>query len=102
MKALKRFASWITSRLRKINEPDFTASQNPLHSTVSMHVRHPDYYSDAPLAGQHRGEYQDDFLAGYPRRQDPNATCAGFPRRAGMVAGHGWRIPTPPRLPVYD
>jgi hypothetical protein len=101
MKALKRFASWAIFRLRKVMEPDFTASQNPLHSTVSMHVRHPDSYDDT-LAGQRRGEHQDDFLAGYPRRQDLNATCAGFPRRAGIVAGHGWRIPTPPRLPVYD
>ncbi len=101
MKTLKRLASRVISRLRKVVEPDFTASHYPLHSTASMHVRHPDFY-DETFAGQRRGEYQDDFLAGYPRRQDPNATCAGFPRRAAMVVGHGWRIPTPPRLPVYD
>ncbi len=101
MKALKRFAFRVISRLRKVIEPNFTASQYPLYTSTSMHVRHPDSYDDT-LAGQRRGDYQDDFLAGYPRRQDPNATCAGFPRRAGIVAGHGWRIPTPPRLPVYD
>jgi hypothetical protein len=101
MKALKRFAFRVISPLRKVIEPDLTASHYPLYTSTSMHVRHPDYYDDT-LAGQRRGEYQDDFLAGYPRRQDPNATCAGFPRRAGIVGGHGWRIPTPPRLPVYD
>ncbi|HYT37562.1 MAG TPA: hypothetical protein VEL49_10315 [Ktedonobacteraceae bacterium] len=99
MKALKRFASWAIFRMRKVIEPDLTASHYSLHS--SSYAPHPDYYDDT-VAGQRRGEYQDDFLAGYPRRQDPNATCAGFPRRAGIVVGHGWRIPTPPRLPVYD
>ena len=99
MKALKRFASWAIFHVRKVIEPDLTASHYSLHS--SSYVPHPDYYDDT-VAGQRRGEYQDDFLAGYPRRQDPNATCAGFPRRAGIVVGHGWRIPTPPRLPVYD
>ncbi len=101
MKTLKRFAFRVIARLRKVIEPDFTASHYPLYPSASTYVHHPDYYDDT-IAGQRRGEYQDDFLAGYPRRQDPNATCAGFPRRAAMVVGHGWRIPTPPRLPVYD
>ena len=101
MKTLKRFTVRVVARLRRLIEPDFTASQYPVYSTASMHVRHPDSYNDT-LPGQHRGEYRDDFLAGPPRHQNPNATCAGFPRRAGIVAGHGWRIPTPPRLPVND
>ena len=101
MKTLKHFAMWAIARLRKVIEPDFTAAHYPEHLTASMHVRHPDYYNDT-FAGHRRGEYQDDFLAGYPRQQNPNATCAGFPRRAGIVVGHGWRIPTPPRLPVDD
>ena len=101
MKTLKHFALWVITRLHRVIEPDFTASQYPIHSTASMHVRHPDFYNDT-FTVQHRGEYQDDLLAGPPRRQNPNATCAGFPRRAGIVASHGWRIPTPPRLPVND
>lgn len=101
MQILKRFASWVISRLHRVIEPNFTASQYPAHPTASIHVRHPDYYNDT-VAGQHRGEYQDDFLAGYPRHHDPNETCAGFPRRAIMTVVHGWRIPTPPRLPVDD
>jgi hypothetical protein len=101
MKTLKRFATRVIARLRKVFEPDFTASQYPVHSTASMHVRHPDSYNDT-ITNQSRGGHQDDFLAGPPRRQNPNATCVGFPRRAGIVASHGWRIPTPPRLPVND
>jgi hypothetical protein len=101
MRTLKHFARWAITRLRRVVEPDFTADQYPTYSTASMHVRHPDTYNDT-IVNQGRGDYQDDFLAGPPRRQNPNATGAGFPRRAGIVAAHGWRIPTPPRLPVND
>ena len=101
MKTLKRFAVLVIARLRRVIEPDFTASHYPGYSTASMHVRHPDSYNDT-IVNQSRGDYQDDFLAGPPRRQNSNATCAGFPRRAGIVVSHGWRIPTPPRLPVND
>ena len=101
MNTFKRFALRVSARLHRVIEPDLTASHYPMHDNASMHVRHPDYYNDT-LPGQHRGENQDDFLAGYPRQRNPNATCAGFPRRAGIVASHGWKIPTPPRLPVYD
>ena len=101
MKTLKRFVGRIIARLHRIIEPDFTASHYPMHSTASMHVRHPDYYNDT-IINQSRGDYQDDFFAGPPRHHEPNETCSGFPRRAAMVVGHGWRIPTPPGLPVND
>jgi hypothetical protein len=99
MKAFKRFVSWCVSQVRRVIEPDFTATHYP--SLTYVHTRYPDFYDDT-LPGQRRGEYSDDFLAGHPRRHDPNETCAGFPRRAAITFGHGWRIPAPPRLPVYD
>ena len=99
MKTFKRFVFWGIAHVRRVIEPDFTASHYP--SLAHSYACHPDYYNDT-LPGQRRGEYGDDFLAGHPRRHDPNETCAGFHRRTSMIVGHGWRIPTPPRLPVYD
>ncbi len=64
-------------------------------------VRYPDDRQDA-LPNQPRGNSADDFLAGIPRSVAPNETLAGFPHRTAMVYRHGWRIPAPPRLPVYD
>jgi hypothetical protein len=90
MKAFKRFVSWCVSQVRRVIEPDFTATHYP--SLTYVHTRYPDFYDDT-LPGQRRGEYSDDFLAGHPRRHDPNETCAGFPRRAAITFGHGWRIP---------
>ena len=99
MKALKRFVTRVVSNLRKIMEPDFTATH--YSSYISTHSRHEDAL-DLSLPGIPRGTGQDDYLAGYPHRTHQNAPLAGFPARAGMVAGHGWRMPTPPRLPVED
>ena len=99
MSILQRFARWTVSRLHRLIEPDFGADHYPLYTSVQ--VRHPDDRQDA-LPNQPRGNYQDDFLAGVPRSHRPNAPLAGFPRRSAMVAMHGWRIPTPPQLPVYD
>ena len=100
MKVLKGCFSWIIARVRWISEPDFGADHFPGYA--STHTRHPDYYGDSIHAGQRRGDYADDYLAGGPRSQGGNAPLAGFPRRQGMVSKHGWRTPTPPRLPVYD
>ena len=99
MRTLKRFVMWIVSRVRKVIEPDFTVAHYPAHA--SAHVRYPDYRHDG-LPNRPRGNYREDFLGGVPPSQDPNATLAGFPRRTIMVAYHGWSIPTPPQLPVYD
>ncbi|HEX7733675.1 MAG TPA: hypothetical protein VF458_02385 [Ktedonobacteraceae bacterium] len=95
----KHFVSWTIASWRRIVEPDFGADHYPLHAGAP--VRHPDDRQDA-LPNQPRGYTSDDFLAGIPRSVAPNETLAGFPRRAAMVYYHGWRIPTPPRLPVYD
>jgi hypothetical protein len=70
-----------------------------IHTTTP--TRLPDFRSDG-LVIRPRGNYSDDFMAGVPGAPDPHATMAGFPRRSIMIAYHGWRIPTPPRLPVYD
>lgn len=99
MTLFKRFSSWIIALAHRLFEPDFGADHFPLYTSTP--VRHPDYRQDA-LPNQPRGNSQDDFLAGVPRPHDPNATLAGFPRRSAMIAHHGWSIPTPPRLPVYD
>ena len=100
MKVLKGCFSWMIARVRWMSEPDFGADHFPGYAYT--HTRHPDYYDDSIHAGQRRGDYADDYLAGGPRGQGGNASLAGFPRRQGMVSKHGWRIPTPPRLPVYD
>ncbi len=99
MKALKRLASWVISHFSRVAEPDFTASH--AGSRSSSHVRHADYL-DLTLPSIPRGAQQDDYLAGYPRHKHPNEPLAGFPARAGMIAGHGWKMPSPPRLPVED
>jgi hypothetical protein len=99
MNSLKHLIWQIIARVQRVLKPDFTATHYPLHACTQ--ARYPDFFDEA-LPGQRRGESADDFLAGYPRRHDPNEICAGFPRRASMVAQHGWRIPAPPGLPVYD
>lgn len=100
MKVLKRCFSWIVAQVRRIIEPDFGADHFPGYA--SPPTRYPDYYNDSINAGQCRGDYADDYLAGGPRGQGENSPLAGFPRRQAMLAHHGWNIPTPPRLPVYD
>jgi hypothetical protein len=90
-----RCKAWVGYVLK----PDFTATHYPIHACTR--APYPDFFNET-LPGQRRGESADDFLAGYPHRHDPNETCAGFHRRTTMIVIHGWRIPTPPRLPVYD
>lgn len=99
MNTFTRLVSWAMDRWRSISAPDFGADHYPLHTFTP--VRHPDDRQDA-LPNRPRGETPDEFLAGVPRSAGPNVTLAGFPRRSMMVAYHGWNIPTPPRLPVYD
>jgi hypothetical protein len=99
VRIVKRFGQWIVSVVRKLIEPDFSAAHYPLHTTTP--TRYPDLRSDG-LVIQPRGHASEDFLAGMPSAPNPNATMAGFPRRSIMIAYHGWRVPTPPQLPVYD
>jgi len=94
-RVILRCRAWV----EYVVKPDFTATHYPIHA--STQAPNADFFNNA-LPGQRRGESADAFLAGYPQRHDPNETCAGFPRRAVMIAVHGWRIPAPPRLPVYD
>jgi hypothetical protein len=94
-----RSISRVVACWHRLVEPDFGADHYPLH--IFAPVRYPDDRQDA-LPNQPRGNSADDFLAGIPRSVAPNETLAGFPHRAAMVYRHGWRIPTPPRLPVYD
>lgn len=100
MKVLKRFFSWIIAQVRRIIEPDFGADHFPGYTYAHSH--YPEYSSDPLAMRGPLGSYADDYLAGGPRGQHTNAPLAGFPRRQGMVVGHGWNMPTPPRLPVYD
>lgn len=99
MNGFKHFISWAIARWRWLMSPDFGADHYPLHTFAP--VRHPDDRQDA-LPNQPRGNSADDFLAGTPRPAGPNETMSGFPRRSLMVAYHGWHVPTPPKLPVYD
>lgn len=92
---IQRCRAWVAY----VVTPDFTVTHYPMH--VGTQVSRPDFFHDT-LPAQRRGERADDFLAGHPHRHDPNEVCAGFHRRATMIAIHGWRIPAPPRLPVYD
>lgn len=100
MKGLKDCFSWMNAWVHSLSEPDFGADHFPGY--ISTQTRHPDYYDDSIHPGQRRGDYADDYLAGGPRGPRGNAPLAGFPSRQGMVSKHGWRIPVPPRLPVYD
>ncbi len=83
MKTFIRIARLVVSYLNARNEPDFASTHIPA-------VHHPHSQGDEYLAGMSRRARQDDHLA-------------GFPRRAGMIASHGWKIPSPSgKLPVDD
>jgi len=97
VKALKRFASWVVSRLFGTAESGFL----PSHHLTHYGPRREDHPSDTPF-GLSRGAHQEDYLAGYPRHAYQEDHLAGFPRRAAIEAVHSWKIPRPPRLPVDD
>jgi hypothetical protein len=83
--------------------PDHSRGQaklQPLSQNYS-HVRYSDSL-DLTLPGVARGTSQDAFLAGYARRKHPDDPTLVFPSRSALVVGHGWRVPGPKPLPVYD
>lgn len=99
MNILKRWANWLRLEWRKV----LTSDTHPLHplSREYSHARQSDFLP-LTLPGIARGTSQDDFLAGYPRRKHPDDPTSAFPSRVALVVGHGWRVPGPKPLPVYD
>jgi hypothetical protein len=85
MKMLNRFANWLVSHLFTGAMPDYTPSR-PL--SRYDHVRHENFH--------------DDYLAGYPRRARQDDYLADFPSRPIVNVVHGWKPPSPSRLPVDD
>jgi hypothetical protein len=82
MKKIILKARRVLSYLYARNEPDFASTHIPK-------VQHPHWQGD-------------EYLAGMPRRARHDDHLADFPSRPAVVAKHGWKIPSPPRLPVDD
>ncbi len=99
MKMLKLWLAWLRSEWRKIVQSDSPTLQPP--SRHYSHVRYSDTL-DLALPGIARGTSQDAFLAGYPRRKHPDDPTSVFPSGATLYVGHGWKVPGPKSLPVYD
>ena len=99
MNILKRWADWLRFEWSKVATSDSSTLQ-PLSRDYS-HAHQSDFLT-LTLPGVARGTSQDAFLAGYPRRKHPDDPTSAFPSRVALVVGHGWRIPGPKPLPVYD